>query len=66
MNENEKSLKEAMAELKELTEKLQDDNLGLEDSFALYTEGVKLVNYCSKKIEKVECDIKLLNEANQD
>lgn len=57
----EKSLEQAFAELDTLIEKMQTEDLPLEEAFKLYKEGIELAEYCSGKIEKVECDIKMLN-----
>ena len=58
----EKTLEEAFSELDELIQTMEEKNLPLEDTFKLYKEGVSLVEFCSKKIEKVECDIKVVNQ----
>ena len=62
MNE-ELTLEEAFKQLDELIEKMQVSDIPLEDAFALYKKGISLVEFCNKKIEKVECDIKLVGEA---
>ncbi len=56
------TLEEAFEQLDELIEKMEESELPLEESFALYKKGVSLVEYCNKKIEKVECDIKKVTE----
>lgn len=58
----EKTLEEAFSELDELIQTMEEKNLPLEDTFKLYKEGISLVEFCSKKIEKVECDIKVVNQ----
>lgn len=60
--QDEITLEEAFEQLDELIEKMEGNDLPLEDSFALYKKGVQLVEYCNKKIEKVECDIKKVTE----
>jgi len=59
---DEKTLEEAFNELDELIQTMEEKNLPLEETFKLYKEGVSLVEFCSKKIEKVECDIKVVNQ----
>ena len=61
MNE-ELTLEQAFAALDEITKKMEAGNLSLEETFSLYKEGLSLVDLCNKKIEKVESDIKILNE----
>ena len=56
------TLEEAFEELDELIEKMEENDLPLEESFALYKKGLSLVEYCNKKIEKVECDIRKVTE----
>ena len=46
----------------ELIDKMEESDLPLEESFALYKKGVSLVEVCNKKIEKVECDIRKVTE----
>lgn len=60
--QDEITLEEAFEQLDELIEQMEENDLPLEDSFALYKKGVQLVEYCNKKIEKVECDIKKVTE----
>ena len=56
------TLEEAFAELDQLIEKMENSSLPLEETFKLYKEGLSLVEFCSKKIEKVECDIRKVTE----
>ena len=59
--EKEITLEEAFACLDEITKKMEQDFLSLEETFNLYKEGLSLVELCNKKIEKVESDIRILN-----
>ena len=61
MNEQEITLEEAFSKLDGLIEKMQTADLPLEETFALYKQGVELVETCNNKIEKVEADIKVIN-----
>ena len=56
------TLEEAFEEMDELIGKMEDQDLPLEESFALYKKGVSLVDYCNQKIEKIECDIRKIQE----
>lgn len=60
--QEELTLEEAFEQLDELIDRMEEGDLPLEESFALYKKGISLVEYCSKKIEKVECDIKRITE----
>ena len=50
----EKSIEQTFAELDELLEKLESPDTTLEESFACYEAGMKLVKACNDKIDKVE------------
>lgn len=47
------SIEETFAQLDELLEKLEASDTSLEESFACYEAGMKLVKACSDKIDKV-------------
>ncbi len=59
---DEKTLAQAFAELEALTEKLEDRDTPLEESFRLYQQGMELVQYCSRKLDTVEKKMLQLNE----
>ena len=60
------TLEQAFEQLDAITKKMEEADLSLEETFSLYKEGLSLAQYCSKKIEKVESDIRILNEASAD
>ena len=60
-NVQEASLEEMFEQLDSLIEKMQGKDMTLEETFAGYKQGLELVEKCSSKIEKIECDIKLLS-----
>ena len=45
-----------------MLEKLADKDVSLEESFEVYTEGTKLLKYCSDKLDKVEKKMLVMNE----
>lgn len=53
-------LESAMKRLDEVVEALSKQNVKLEDSLALYEEGVALVRHCNAKLEGVERKINAL------
>lgn len=57
----EAGLEELFGQLEELIGDMQSGEKTLEETFAGYKKGLELVEKCNKKIEKIECDIKLLN-----
>ncbi len=62
MLDNEFSVEKAFERLAEINSLLENPQVSLKDSLALYTEGVKLVDSCKKNLEDVEKEIKILNE----
>lgn len=52
--ENNISLEEAFIKLEETIQQLEGEDVSLERSFALYKEGVQLVENCQKEIDLVE------------
>lgn len=62
MAEQEKSLEMAFSELDVMLEKLADRDVSLEESFAVYAEGMKLLKYCNEKLDRVEKKMLVLNE----
>lgn len=55
------TLEQAFAELEKVTKKLEDPNISLEDSFAVYQQGMQLLKYCNESIDKVEKKVLVLN-----
>lgn len=58
---NELTLEEAFARLEEVTRMLEDEDISLEQSFAVYQKGVELLKYCNESIDKVEKKVLVLN-----
>ncbi len=54
------SIEETFAQLDELLENLEASDTSLEESFACYEAGMKLVKACSDKIDKVEKQMMIL------
>ena len=55
-----RSLEEMLDEIDEIVEKLDDEDIALEDAFALYSKGVKLAEESSKTIDRVEKKVQML------
>jgi exodeoxyribonuclease VII small subunit len=56
----EKKFEEAMERLEDIVESLEGGDLSLEDSLKIFEEGVKLIGFCSKKLEEVEQKVTML------
>ena len=61
----EKTLEEAFAELYQMLTKLSDRDTALEESFQVYAEGTKLLKYCNEKLDKVEKKMLVLSEEGE-
>ena len=60
--QDDQSIEKTLKELESIIEKMEDRDSSLEDTFALYESGMKMVRVCSEKIEKVEKKIEILSE----
>lgn len=54
------SYEEALKELEQIIEELEEDNLSLKDSLEKFKRGVFLYNYCNEILRNVEGEIKIL------
>lgn len=61
MAEERMTLEEAFAQLEQVTKTLEDENISLEESFAVYQKGMQLLKYCNESIDKVEKKVLVLN-----
>jgi exodeoxyribonuclease VII small subunit len=59
-----KDFESALLRLEEITDKLESGEVLLEDSIALYTEGVEIAAFCSKKLTEAEKKISLIKDIN--
>jgi len=55
-------LEESFERLDQIMKDLEKPDVSLEDSFALYQEGVKLLKQCNDSIDKVEKELIILSE----
>lgn len=62
MAENKMSVEEAFAQLDKIVERLESEDIPLEESFRVYQKGMELLKYCSEKIDTVEKKMMKLNE----
>ncbi len=58
----ETTITEDFEAIETLIEKMDDEEISLDESFTLYEESMKLLKDLSKRIDKVEEKVKLLNE----
>lgn len=57
MAKKEIKLEETFEKLNQIVEALEKSDVSLEDSFALYQEGIKLLKSCNDSIDKVEKEL---------
>lgn len=62
MSEENKSLETAFEELEKIIEKLEEEDITLEESFELYQDGMKLIKHSNDSIDKVEKQLIILGE----
>jgi exodeoxyribonuclease VII small subunit len=60
-----KDFEAALAELDALVKKLEDGDLSLEQSLALYERGVQLSRFCHAQLEAAERRIEILTERGE-
>ena len=61
----EKKFEEAMQRLEDIVESLEESDLSLNDSLKIFEEGVKLIGFCSKRLEEVEQKVTMLVKENE-
>ena len=59
------TLEKAFEELEVIIEKMNSKEVSLDDSFALYTEGTKLLKYCNEQLDNVEEKMLVLSEEGE-
>jgi exodeoxyribonuclease VII small subunit len=57
-----KDFESAIAELETIVKTLEDGDLALEKSLALFERGVQLSRFCHTKLEEAERRVEILNE----
>lgn len=62
-SENNTSLEELFSQIEGVISGMEQEEVSLEDAFSLYQKGISLVKQCNEKIDRVEKEIQILNEA---
>ena len=60
------TLEAAMERLEEITIKMQDESVTMDESLKLFEEGTKLVAFCNEKLNKAALKISELTDNGQD
>jgi exodeoxyribonuclease VII small subunit len=56
----EDTFESSMKRLEEIVQRLEGGDMPLEESLKAFEEGMKLLSFCSKKLEEVEKKVSLL------
>jgi exodeoxyribonuclease VII small subunit len=59
-----KTFEQAMAQLEQITSELESGDLSLDLSLKKFEEGIKLADFCNKKLEESKKKVSLLLEKN--
>lgn len=66
MSVKEETFEELITKLEEITNKLEKEQLSLDESVKLFEEGMKISKVCNSKLEEAEKKITILiNENNE-
>ncbi len=63
--EKKATLEENFKKLEEMIKKMEDDELPLEESFKLYSEGMGILKKCNEEIDRVEKKVLSLNDKGE-
>ena len=55
-----KKFEEALQELETVVQRLEDGNLSLDESLALFEDGIKLSRLCSQRLDEAEKKVEIL------
>ena len=59
---NAQSLEELFADAEALIRRVEEPDLPLEEAFAAYEQGMKIIRACNSRIDQVEQQMLLMNE----
>ena len=63
--EKQSYLEELMIEIEYILEKMDEQDISLEDSFLLYEKGMKKLKMCNDRIDQVEKKMLVINEQGE-
>ena len=55
-----KIFEKALADLENIVQRLDENDLSLDESLSLFEEGIKLSRFCSQKLDSVEDKVEIL------
>ena len=57
MAKKEMTIEKAFADIEDIIDKMEDEDITLDESMKLYNEGVKLLRYCNDTLDKTEKEL---------
>lgn len=66
MAKKEENFEDLIVKLEEITDKLENDKLSLDESVKLFEEGMKISKECNEKLEDAEKRITVLLKVNDE
>lgn len=61
-----KTLETVFEELDQIIDKMDQENVSLEDSFQMYHQGMDLLKVCNEKIDTIEKKMMMLDEDGEE
>ncbi|MFN3551077.1 MAG: exodeoxyribonuclease VII small subunit [Endomicrobiia bacterium] len=58
--QNKKTFEQSLKRLEEIVLKLESGDVPLEETIALFQEGIQLVNFCNQKLEEVKHKVEIV------
>ena len=55
-----KNFEKALADLENIVQRLDENDLSLDEALSLFEEGIKLSRFCSQKLDTVEHKVEIL------
>lgn len=65
MSKNKNPFEKTLSKLEEIVRRLEEGNLPLEESLALYEEGKKLAKICQERLEEARGRIEVLEKGEE-
>ena len=62
---NAQSLEELFADAEALIRRMEEPDLPLEEAFAAYEQGMKIIRACNSRIDRVEQKMLVMNDAGE-
>ena len=61
-----KNFEKSLADLENIVQRLDENDLSLDEALSLFEEGIKLSRFCSQKLDSVENKVEILLRDDED